>query len=193
MARTPGHPYGCLLTDRREDDRHGLHYRQRRRLCSDRRVDGRYFSPASRDARAIMRSTALYSTRNALTARTKRCGLIFVLYRVRRPGSLRLAQSTRLADALAFIARDGQPGASYLHNSGLIVAPLPLGRKAEMAGKEGGFRDQHGAMVPDCLQPENPLSVAKKGRLTDQVRDQIRLSDSVTFVVMQRHLVSRST
>ena len=113
-----------------------------------------------------MRLTALYSTRNALTARTKQYGLIFVLYRVRRPGSLRLAQSTRLADALAFIARDGQPGASYLHNSGLIIAPSPLDRKAEMAGNERGFRHQHDAMVLRSLLFENPLSGAKSALLT---------------------------
>jgi hypothetical protein len=53
-------------------------------LRSDRREDGRCYSPASRDARAVMRLTALYSTRYALTARTKQYGVNFALFGVRR-------------------------------------------------------------------------------------------------------------
>ena len=41
----------------------------------------------------------------------------FALYDPKTFAVLRLAQSTRLADVLAFIARKEQPGmASYLHN-----------------------------------------------------------------------------
>ena len=90
-----------------------LHCRQRRRLRSDRLGDGRCYSPASCDARAVMRLTALYSTRYALTARTKRYGLAFALFGVRRPhlrGCLRRSQRT---------ARCG----SYLHNVRLVCKP----------------------------------------------------------------------
>jgi hypothetical protein len=59
--------------------------------------------------------------------------------------------------------------ASYLHNSGLIIAPSRLGRKAEMAGKDRGFRDQHHAIVFSSLPPENPESDAKSGGLTRHV------------------------
>ncbi len=62
VARSPGHARGCLLTGHRKDDRHDVHRRRRRPSLLS----------ASCDAHAVMRPTALYPTRNALTARRRR-------------------------------------------------------------------------------------------------------------------------
>jgi|SRR6516225_7924842 len=53
---------GCLLTGRRKDDPHDLHCRQRRRLDTDRREDGRYL-------RIIPKRLAARAKRYGLTSR----------------------------------------------------------------------------------------------------------------------------
>ena len=67
---------GCLPTGRLEDGRLPTPPPSKTaKLLSDRLGDGHCYSPASCDARAVMRLTAPFSTRNALTARTKQYGL----------------------------------------------------------------------------------------------------------------------
>jgi hypothetical protein len=72
----------------------------------------------------------------------------FTLYDPKTFAVLRLAQPTRLADVLAFIARTGQPGiASYLHKRENDHPAVSVWRPGEMAKKRGGYRHQHGPIV----------------------------------------------
>jgi hypothetical protein len=98
-----------------------------------------------------------------LTARTKRYGLISCSSEPEGSSSLwgwhHLRGQHRVpASSLA----TSNQVASYMHNPGLIIAPSPLGRKAKMAKREGGYRHQHDAMVLHALPFENPLSGQKR-------------------------------
>ena len=112
-----------------------------------------------------MRPTALYSTRNALTARTKRYGLALALFGVRRLqlscGWHHLRGYAASIACLFHRSRRATRWQATCTISRAIIAPSPLGRKVEMAGKERGFRDQHGPMMTRLILAVTPKSPEK--------------------------------
>lgn len=152
---------GCLPTGHLDDGQPGLHRLEGGELRSRRRpllLFGVLQRQRSRETHcALLHPNRLDGAHEA--------GLIFVLYRVRRPGSLRLAQSTRLADALAFIARDGQPGASYLHNLKTDHRAVAIRAQGRNGWKRGGLSRsarRHGAPRGPA---RTPVKRPKRGSL----------------------------
>ena len=104
-----------------------------------------------------MRLTALYSSRNALTARTKRYGI--TLGSSESEDSSSAEAGTIYAASVACLLHRSRRATRWQATctiSRAIIAPSPLGRKAEMAGKEGGFRDQHGPMMTRLILAVTP-------------------------------------
>jgi len=104
---------------------------------------------------------ARYSSRNALTAH-EAIRAYFALYGPKGPNCLRLAQSTRLADVLAFIARNEQPGmASYLHKVRTMISLSPIAVQSKSCKKRGLSASAHDPMMACPMVCGNPKSLRK--------------------------------